>query len=266
MPQIQVLFDRYYPYRWLAAQHSSVETLWNKHSFREHFVAVTNPNLPERSRAGTACCSASLDHSSSHGPRIPIRTPALYRGACFVEPPFGRLQGTGPLTLISSLPAGRILIPVRSVLNALEWFAQRAPHQRHFAVTAVLLTHPGWKWFLFGNGGERRHLCNWINRMTSRMGIKCRFDVTLLMRYAKERPIALRRLLIHQCNISRLRLQLLQHSGVVSCKLEYDPRSINITEDEVDILAKLNVRLIRRQKEAGGKCWTRGHEIDSHAY
>ncbi|KIL66878.1 hypothetical protein M378DRAFT_160406 [Amanita muscaria Koide BX008] len=268
----------------VALLHSTpqLETLWIKHFFREHFVAVTNPNVPGTIKGRkNPRLHVVLPHLTSLAVTVPGCALELLR--CIEAPALRNLHLDGSRAPdFWDFPSGWTNSDTSSVRNALERFAQRAPNLRHLAVTAVLLTHPGWEWLLFGNEGREPPFLQLetiaLHQLhdKSLMGIECGFDDALLMRYAKERPIALRRLVIHQCNIPLTASSVIEaFRGAmrggrrVPCELEYDPRSINITEEEVDILARMDVRLICRQEEAGGKWWTGGHErdaSDSHAY
>lgn len=175
-------------------------------------------------------------------------------------------------------------IDTTQVQSSLKRLATRSPELRRLAITSTYLSHEGWRWLLLGDGEgppfpQLETLA--LHELEPLSGnIHCGFDDALLMEYARQPSVSLRRLCLRHCTFAlggsavvRLFENVINGAPGKECELEIDRLCQGITEAHLDVLAKCGVKIVFHHKldeELNrGESWSRGCDIDgpdSYAY
>ena len=259
-----------------------LETLWFKTLTAEQPVTVMNETIPR----------------SVKNPQpvpIPVLLPKLTRLAvtapgagsdllhCIEAPGLHDLHLDGSRTPsyeeITGVELSWSRMDAAQVESSLKRLATRSPELRRLAITSTYLSHEAWRWLLLG-GREGMPFpqleslaLHGLNPISGE--VVCGFDDELLMEYARQPNVSLRRLSLRHCTFALggpAILQLFERvdKSTSECRLEVDSSCRGITANHLDTLAKNGVTVVFHQEELNrGEWWSCSYDVDacdSYAY
>jgi hypothetical protein len=178
------------------------------------------------------------------------------------------------------------------VQESLKRLATRSPGLRRMAITSTYLTREGWSWLLTGNGEgapfpqlESLSLHDLLPRSGT---IECGLDDRVLIEYANQSSVSLRRLSLHHCTLDlggesivqlfgRIAVRSSGSSDVVEevkCELGVDLAYGGVKMEHIEALVQRGVKVVFHKEEGETvEWWGRSYDInwqadgsDSYAY
>ncbi len=251
-----------------------LEALWFKNATRDDEISIyTDPEIPLEETKGrdSICVPVFLPCLTHLAVTSPGCATELLR---FIVAP--ALQN---LHLDGSRPRAFALCcdpwtpwQAKSVRLVLRAFYKNSPNLRHFAITTTFLDQDGWEWLLFGESASDPPPFPELETISLHDFVifngesRCWFDDSLLLRFAREPKIPLRRLVLSSCALGltwSIVVAALKAAAVHTPSFEFvvnDPHQKKLSENLREELETAGIKLT--EQDDSEEDWGMSGKVD----